>query len=112
MTTTPLPPIEHVPFTIKHQGAAVPNEAWYRYKSEKCLVIELDMRSKYTDLGASSGNQVFIEANEQSLHLDDAQPRDSYTVVEFALPDGDWQLCHGGRSGRYSLSFTYLKEIA
>lgn len=102
-------PIEMIAYTINHQGAAVPSEAWYRYKSDQCLVIELDMHSKYTDLGASSGNEVFIEANEQSLHLDDVQPCDSYTVVEFTLPEGDWQLCHGGRSGRYSLCFTYLR---
>lgn len=110
MTTTPLP-IEHVPFTIKHQGAAVPNDAWYRYKSDRCLVIELDMHSKYTDLGASSGTEVFIEATEHSLRLDDTQPRDSYTVVNFDLPEGNWQLCHGSRSGRYALAFTYLKEL-
>lgn len=101
---------EPTPFRITHQGAPVPNVAWYRYKSDQCLVISLDMGSKYTDFAASAGSKVFIEADANSLFVDDSKSRDEYTVVEFDLPPGDWQLCVGARSGRYELTFTYIKQ--
>ena len=97
-------------FTIKTQGAPVPNAAAVVYQSEGCIVIELDMQSKYTSIEASSGHSVFIGASEHSLRLHPDKVRDEYTIVEFDLPPGKWTYTCGS-GGRYTLTMCFLKEL-
>lgn len=97
-------------YTIEEQGAPIPGGAFVTYQSADCIVIELDMTSKYCDLFASSGVKVFIGANASSLRLRNDIDRDKLTVVKFDLPEGNWDLAVGSRSARYTLTFCYLRQ--
>ena len=89
--------------TIKEQGAPIINCASVLYESDEIIVIELDMRSKYCYVGASSGNGVYIEANERSLHLHGTD-RDAATWVE--VPGNKTQFL-GSTGGRYTINLIF-----
>ena len=89
--------------TIKEQGAPIVNCASVLYESDEIIVIELDMRSKYCYVGASSGNGVYIEANERSLYLHGAD-RDATTWVE--VPGNKTQFL-GSNGGRYTINLVF-----
>lgn len=95
--------------TIKQAGAVVCNGAVTRYESPSCIVLEMDLRSKYCELDASCGHGVFLVATERSLHLDDSRPRDDMTWVEFELPAGKWSFVSGSVS-RYTLTCVFLRD--
>lgn len=95
--------------TIKQQGAPRVNEAFVLYQSEKCIVLEIDMHSKYCSIGASAGHDIFIDAGPHALHLSDDHPREAYTVVTVDLPPGTWSYTCGS-GGRYTLTVCYLKQ--
>ena len=95
--------------TIKQAGAVVCNGAITRYESPSCIVLEMDLHSKYCSLDASCGHGVFLVATERSLHLDDSRPHDDMTWVEFELPAGKWSLVSGSVS-RYTLTCVFLRD--
>lgn len=98
-----------IELNIKQQGAPVVNFAAARYQSDKCVVVELDLRSKYCEIMASAGHALIIGATPASLHLHDTASRDELTLVEFKLPPGTWTYACGNL-GRYTLTACYLKE--
>lgn len=89
--------------TIREQGAPIISSASVLYESNDLVVIELDLRSKYCYIGASTDNGVFIEANERSLHLHGTN-RDASTWVE--VPGNRPQFL-GGTSGRYTINLIF-----
>lgn len=99
----------HVQHIVKKQGSVLCNYAYTRYESGKCLIVEMDLRSKYCELVASSGHGCLIGATERSLHLDGSQPRDANTWIEFDLPGGRWVFVTGSVS-RYTLTCVFLRD--
>lgn len=95
--------------TIKQQGAPLTNEAFVLYQSEKCIVLEIDMLSKYCSIEATAGHDIFIGAGEHSLRLSENHKREDWTIVTVDLPPGTWTYTCGS-GGRYTLTVCYLKR--
>jgi hypothetical protein len=94
---------------ILEQGAPSVNCATIVYQNDNVILVELDMNSKYTKLTCYSGNQFYIGADENSLHLADGYGIGAETVVELdEIPD-DFAV-FSTQSSRYTISITFLKR--
>jgi hypothetical protein len=93
---------------IVQQGAPVINSAWVVYKTDQVILIEVDLTSKYCEVGASCGNGVFIDPTEHSLYLDTFSDREAFTWVEF--PEAKGYSFFGSSSGRYTVQLTFFKR--
>lgn len=94
---------------VTHQGAPVINYASVLYQNEDCIVIELDLHSKYCDLVATGGHKIMLQAGAASLKLNPEVDRDQVTMVEFAMPEGKWTYTCGSAS-RYSVTTCWLRD--
>lgn len=101
-------PHRHITTKILWQGAVVPNTAHTRYESDDCIVVELDLVSKYIEITGSAGHRLFLNASEHSQHLHASRDRSEFTFVEFELPPGEWRFACGSGS-RYSVTACFLK---
>jgi hypothetical protein len=95
-------------FAVLQSGAPIINSAWIVYKTDQVILIEIDMKSKYCFINASSGNSVFIGADGNSLNLDEDVDIDSDTWVEF--PEAKEYSFFSGSCGRYSIQLTFIKR--
>lgn len=97
-------------YIIKHRGAPVVGEALILYESDSCVVIELDLSSKYCTIAASSGHSLMLGATDYSLGLNQDVDRDELTWVEFLLPEGTWRYTCGSVS-RYTAHICFLRDV-
>lgn len=93
---------------VVQPGAPIINDAWVVYKTDRVILIEVDLKSKYCSVGSSSGNGVFIDANEHSLYLSEDYEREVSTWIEF--PEAEGYSFFGSSSGRYTISLTFFKR--
>lgn len=97
------------PITIIQQGAPRVNVAWIKASSETVAAIFVDLHSKRCDIDDLDG-QIRIRAiPEISLHLDDAKPVNSETVIAFPEFAG-WEVFLAEIS-RYTLRVCLVKAV-
>ena len=94
---------------IVQQGAPVINSAWVVYKTDQVIMIEVDLKTKYTRVNSSCSNAVFIECTEDSLYMDPEHCIAEDTWVEF--PEAEGYSFFGSSSGRYTLQLTFFKRV-
>lgn len=95
-------------FKIMSPGAAIVNSAWIVYKTDQVILIEVDLKTKYTRVNSSCGNGVFIECSATSLYTDPNVSIEEDTWVEF--PEAEGYSFFGASSGRYTLQLTFFKR--
>lgn len=93
---------------IVQAGAPVIDSAWTVYKTDQVILIEMGLKSKYCEVGASCDNGVFIDPTEHSLYLDTSADPESSTWVEF--PEAKGYSFFGSSSGRYTIQLTFFKR--
>lgn len=91
---------------IKTQGAPVINTAMTLVNTPDVIVVELDMRTKYCEVGSSSGNEVNIYCTDAARHWH-GQCKDLPTTVELET-EGFMFLGQGG--GRYTLNLIFIRK--
>ena len=104
-----------VPITIAHQGAVRVNAASAFMASENIMLVYVDLHSKRAEVMASgNGNDRFPPsimfcANENTLHLDEAKPREDLTEIWFPTLIG-WKIFSVDGPGRYTVSVAFYRE--
>lgn len=91
---------------IKTQGAPVINTARTLVDTPDVIMVELDMRTKYCEVGSSSGNEVGIYCTDAARHWH-GQDKGLPTTVELET-EGFMFLGQGG--GRYTLNLIFVHE--
>ena len=103
---------DEVPMRVNHQGAVRVNSATVVRDYGDCLLVYVDLHSKRAVLESSgSGNHIgpsiYLSADEYTLHLDENQPKEAFTCIEFHELTGWRVFCVSG-PGRYTIALTLL----
>jgi hypothetical protein len=96
-------------FKIIMAGAAIVNSAWIVYKTDQVILIEVDLRTKYTRVNASCNHSVFIECTGDSLYTNPDVALEGDTWIEF--PEAEGYSFFGASGGRYTLQLTFFKRV-
>jgi len=102
-----------LPMRITTQGAVMVGGAsvWRDYGD--CLLVYVDLHSKRAKLSCTiggdddSGPGVCLEADDNTLDLDESKPVDSETMIEFPELKG-WSVFAADGPARYTLALTLL----
>lgn len=105
-----------VPMLVTTQGAVRVNGATVERDYGDCLLVNVDLHSKYAELfavltGDDEGPSVFLSAGERTLHLDETQPRGQDTTIEFYEHKG-WRVFASSGPGRYTLALVLVAPDA
>ena len=105
-----------VPMLVTTQGAVRVNGATVERDYGDCLLVNVDLHSKYAELfailtGDDEGPSVFLSAGERTLHLDETQPRGQDTTIEFHEHKG-WRVFASSGPGRYTLALVLVAPDA
>jgi hypothetical protein len=105
-----------VPMRVTTQGAVRVNVATVERDYGDCLLVHVDLHSKYAEMtsamsGDDEGPSVFLSAAEDTLHLDETQPRGQDTTIEFHEHIG-WRVFASSGPGRYTLALVLLAPDA
>lgn len=93
------------------QGAPIINEGSVHRNGDNVVALEIDLSSKYCKVGATSGGTlpgIYIDADEQSLNLDESKKVEDSTFIEFPQYEG-WNVWCAS-IGRYTLSVCLVRE--
>lgn len=96
------------PVKIMALGAAIVEHAWVVYKTDQVILIEVNLKTKYTRVNSSCSNGVFIECTEDSLYMNPEHCIAEDTWVEF--PEAEGYSFFGASGGRYTLQLTFFKR--
>lgn len=105
-----------VPMVVTTQGAVRVNCATVERDYGDCLLLNVDLHSKYAEMSATmsgdgQGPSVFLSADERTLHLDETQPRGQDTTIEFPEHKG-WRVFASSGPGRYTLTLVLVAPDA
>jgi hypothetical protein len=105
-----------LPLRLTAQGAVRVNAAMVVRDYGDCVLAHVDLDSKRavldcTSSGDGEGPRLYLSADEHTLNVDENQPRDAATVVEFCELRGWHVFCAEG-PGRYTLTVTLLAPDA
>lgn len=106
---------EHVKtsFTIVEQGAPIVNRALIVESVAGIVAIELDLRSKYCEVGQNYDEDgecgIYIYANENSVSLNEKFSIDNPTIITFPQYK-KWKVFISGNAGKYTMRLCLLKE--
>ena len=95
---------------VRVHGAAIYREA----PGIVCILIELRSKHANPPIIGDGDNEppcLFLAAGKDTLHLDDAHPRDSMTVVDFPRHIG-WKVFACDGPARYTLSVVLVAPDA
>jgi hypothetical protein len=97
---------------IKDRGAPKINAAYDAVRYKDVVVLDIDLASKYCEVLATGsgtdGLDIFIQATDESLHLDETKPRDAWTKLSFPEFKG-WEIaCY--TLSKYTLTVCFLKR--
>lgn len=101
-------------FTVIQQGAPVINGGCIIERSENLIAIEIDMKSKYCEVGLFTHEDpenvcgLMIGANEDSLNLKEGIDKDTYTEIKF--PNFKGFSVFAANLGRYTLSVCLIRD--
>jgi hypothetical protein len=95
-------------FEIVQQGAIIVNDAWIRYQNDSVIIIDVDCKSKYFDVSASSGKGVFVTANDSTLYKDDENAEKDTWIEFLEVPVGFDYVASS--TGRYTLTVVFHKN--
>ncbi len=98
-----------IKFRVDTQGAPVFENGWVVRRSRHVICVELDMRSKYTTVDATSGHTVLIGANERSIHLEPSVDRSQFTSLAIDGMPKDFEF-FSASGGRYTISICYIRR--
>jgi hypothetical protein len=106
---------EDMPMSIS-RGAVLVNNAFVERDFGDCVLVSVDLHSKYAELagtssGSSGGPCVYLHATEHSLHLDAAAQKDAATTIEFHDLVG-WRVFSSYGPARYTLDLTLVAPDA
>ena len=98
------------------QGAVRVNGARVERDYGDCLLVYVDLHSKYAELftiltSDEEGPSVFLSAGEETLHLDETQLRGQDTTIEFYEHKG-WRVFASSGPVRYTLSLVLVAPDA
>lgn len=101
---------------VTTQGAVRVNSATVERDYGDCLLVHVDLHSKYAELSAiltgdEEGPSVFLSAGAETLHLDDTQPRGQDTTIEFHNHEG-WRVFASSGPWRYTLALVLVAPDA
>ena len=107
---------DELPMRVTVQGAVRVNSATVERDYGDCLLVHVDLHSKRAVLECTGGSDeegpcIYLGADENTLHLDDSQPREASTVVEFHELRG-WRVFCADGPGRYTVSLALLAPDA
>ena len=99
--------IQETPIRIADQGAVRVNAAHIYRRAEGIACIYLDLHSKRAVMDCTSSRDdgppsIYLSADENTLYLEETQPRDKWTEVEFVDFVG-WRV-FASDSARYTVA--------
>jgi hypothetical protein len=105
-----------MPMRITVDGAVRVNGALVERDYGDCVLVEVDLHSKYCEMGGTTsggngGPSVWLMASQHSLHLDDSKPRDAMTEIEFYEHVG-WSVFSAYGPARYTMMLTLISPDA
>jgi hypothetical protein len=105
-----------IPMRVVVQGAVLVNGAVIVRDYGDCLLVAVDLRTKYAEyacdsFGTVEGPQVYLFASPYTLKLDENQPRDAMTAIEFHEHPG-WRVYAKYGPNRYTLKLVLLAPEA
>ena len=97
-----------IDFEVVRQGKPVVNDAWLVYRSDTVNMVEIDLKSKWCQVGYTAGTNVGIEATDRSNQLDETWEDDS-TEISFPRYQRGWRIwvCE---LNRYTLRICFVCE--
>jgi hypothetical protein len=107
---------DELPMLVTVQGAVRVNAATVVRDYGDCVLVHVDLHSKRAVLDCVGGSDdggpcIYLVADEHTLHLNNSQPRDAATVVEFHELRG-WRVFCADGPGRYTVAVTLLAPDA
>lgn len=105
-----------VPMLVTTQGAVRVSCATVERDYGDCLLLHVDLHSKYAEMtatmsGDEEGPSVFLSATADTLHLDETQPHGQDTTIEFHEHKG-WRVFAACGPGRYTLALVLVAPDA
>ena len=99
---------QDVAIRITEQGCVRVNAAHLHRAGNGIVAVYVDLHSKravlsYTGSGYEDPPSVTLEADENTLHLDESKPRESTTTFDFPEYPG-WRVFAADGPGRYTLA--------
>ena len=105
-------PLREIEIQTVSQGLPDIAHVYIAYKSEHVAIVYIDMRSKYIADWWGDNNEITLEWGDHSLHPHPSPNSGlSYGTTVFKIPEleGYDLLC--GTGGRYSLYFTFVRNL-
>lgn len=107
---------DEMPMRVTTQGAIRVNSATVERDFGSCVLLCVDLHSKRATLCCTGGGDdespsVCLAADDSTLNVDETQPRDSVTCIEFPTLAG-WRIFAADGPSRYTLALTLLAPDA
>lgn len=107
---------KEVPYRISTQGAVLVDAAFLARDYGDCLLIHVELQSKYAHLLATGGGnghgpELFLSAGPETLHVAEGVDRDTVTVVEFH-EHTNWDVFIASDPGRYTMAVVIVAPEA
>ena len=80
-------------------GQVAVSSAFVTFANDSLIIVEIDCRSKYPEIGGYSSHVLYLDASEHTLNKVNS---DNGTMIEFTLPQG-FEI-GSARTGRYNVT--------